>query len=209
MGRRRADPVAALHEAGSRIVGALTELGRVADVLDADSCRELLFLAEFDVPGAKVGYTAGPPRALSFSLPVLVPRFRLFRSPEAPTQYRKMRAALEAAMRGALDAARGRGRLPRSLEPFGPGAVLWLEYGHSPEGGPFDVDNVWIKAVCDGLQAMGVVEDDRCLSLVLTHRPVSAGETFTAVTLVDFQGFPDPFEFLSRARSLAGVAAPV
>lgn len=200
---RRVDPGASLHAAGSHIVQALRWLAEAADALDAERCRDLLYLAEFGARDARAGYYAGPPRVLALWVPGVVPRYRIFRSPEAPTQYRRLRASAEAALRGALEQGWQSGTVPRGIAPFASGSVLWVDYGFSPEGGPLDVDNVWVKVISDSLQSIGIVEDDRFLVLAVTHRTVSPAEAYTAAALLDFRELEDPFASFRRLRDLA------
>lgn len=200
---RRVDPDVALHRAGAAAVEALRWLGEAADALDADRCRELLCLGEFGCRGAVSGFFAGPPRVLAFRLPGVVPRYRIFRAPEAATQYRRLRAAAQVALKGALDRGFASGAVPRGVEEFGPGSLLFVEYGVSPEGGPLDVDNVWIKVISDSFQALRLVPDDRYLEMYVGHRAVGVGGSYTVAALVGVGAQEESPSSLRRLVALA------
>jgi len=200
---RTIDPDVALHRAGAAVVEALRWLGEAADALDADRCRELVHLGQFGREGAVSGFFAGPPRVLAFRLPGVLPRYRIFRSPEAATHYRVLRMSAQVALRRALERGFCSGAVPRGLKPFGPGSLLFVEYTVSPEGGPLDADNVWVKVISDSLQALGYVPDDRCLNLYVGRRSPAAGEAGAVVALVDPPGDGDP---LAPVRRWVGLA---
>lgn len=185
------------------MVEALRWLGEAADALDAERSRALVCLQEFGCRGAASGFFAGPPRVLAFRLPGVLPRYRIFRSPESGAQYRRLRASAQVALREALERGWRSGAVPRGVEPFGPGSLLFVEYGVSAEGGPLDVDNVWVKVLSDSLLSLGLVPDDRYLSLYVSHRVVGVGEARTVVALVDLRGREDLLAPLCRSVELA------